>query len=592
MNTVSILQYVFFLAVLLGASWPLGLYMARVYQGGPCGLDKALGPIERLLYRLSGVDASEEMDWKTYAVAVALFNVAGLLTVYAIQRLQGALPLNPAELPGVDPYVAFNTAVSFATNTNWQAYGGESVMSHLTQMAALTVQNFVSAATGMAVMAALIRGLARRETDRLGNFWSDLARSVLYVLLPLSVILATLLIWQGVPQTLDGHATFTLMEPQSYDKPVLDDTGKPVLDESGKQRTEPATRTEQTLALGPVASQVAIKQLGTNGGGYYNANSAHPFENPSPLTNFLEMLAILLIPAALCHTFGAMVGDRRQGLAVLAAMTILFAGFAWLTVQAASQPDTLLSRAGAAAVPSLEGKEVRFGVAGSALWAAATTAASNGSVNSMHDSFTPLGGMWPMLLMQLGEVVYGGVGSGLYGMLVFAVVAVFVAGLMVGRTPEYLGKKIEPFETKMAALVILIPPFLCLMGTALACVVGPPDALSNPGPHGFSQVLYAFSSMGNNNGSAFAGLTATSPFWTITGAVAMFGSRYWLIIPVLALAGSMARKKRLQDGPGTLPTHGPIFVGLLMAVVLVVGALTFVPALALGPIAEHLALLK
>jgi len=592
MNAISLFHLAFFIALLLAASWPLGLYMARVYQDEPCGLDRVLGPVERLLYRLSGADARQEMDWKAYAVAMVIFNAMGLLAVYALQRLQGFLPLNPAELPGVDPFVAFNTAVSFATNTNWQAYGGESTMSHLTQMLALTVQNFVSAASGMAVMAAFIRGLARRETDKLGNFWRDLTRSTLYVLLPLSLVLAVTLVWQGVPQTFDGQATAKLMEPTPYDKPVTDADGKPVLDEAGKPKTEPATQGEQTIALGPVASQVAIKQLGTNGGGYYNVNSAHPLENPTPLTNLLEMLAILLIPAALCHTFGLMVGDKRQGFAVLAAMTILFAGFALLTLQAESALNPMLAGTGVEAAPSLEGKELRFGAAGSALWAVATTAASNGSVNAMHDSFTALGGMWPMLLMQLGEVVYGGVGSGLYGMLIFAVVSVFVAGLMVGRTPEYLGKKIEPFETKMAALVILIPPFLCLMGTALACVTGPPDAIPNPGPHGFSEVLYAFSSMGNNNGSAFAGLTATSPFWTIAGGVAMFGSRYWLMIPVLALAGSLAGKKRLQEGPGTLPTHGPIFVALLMAVVLVVGALTFVPALALGPVAEHLALFK
>lgn len=590
MNVNSLFHLVFFIVLLLAASWPLGLYIARVYQDQPCGLDRALGLVERLLYRLCGVDARQEMDWKAYALSMVGLNALGLLAVYALQRLQGALPLNPADLSAVDPFVAFNTAVSFATNTNWQAYGGETTMSYLTQMLALTVQNFLSAATGMAVMAALIRGLARRETDRLGNFWRDVTRSVLYVLLPLSIVLSLALMWQGVPQTLEGPAAAAFLEPASYDKPVLDETGKPVLDESGTPRTEPATQAQQSIARGPVASQVAIKQLGTNGGGYYNVNSAHPLENPTPLTNLLEMLAILLIPAALCHTFGAMVGDKRQGFAVLAAMTILFAGFALLTLQAESALNPTLAGLGMESAPSLEGKELRFGVAGSALWAAVTTAASNGSVNSMHDSFTPLGGMWPMLLMQLGEVVYGGVGSGLYGMLVFAVVAVFVAGLMVGRTPEYLGKKIEPFETKMAALIILIPPFLCLMGTALAAVAGPADALSNPGPHGFSQMLYAFSSMGNNNGSAFAGLTASSPFWTIAGAVAMFVSRYWLIIPVLALAGSMAGKKRLQEGPGTLPTHGPVFVGLLMAVVLVVGALTFVPALALGPVAEHLAL--
>jgi K+-transporting ATPase ATPase A chain len=592
MNAINLVHFLFFIVLLLAASWPLGLYIARVFEGRSCGLDRVVGPFERLLYRICAVDTRQEMDWKTYALALVGFNALGLLAVYAIQRVQGSLPLNPVGLPGVDPFVAFNTAVSFATNTNWQAYGGESTMSILTQMLALTVQNFVSAASGMAVMAALIRGLARRETHSLGNFWFDLTRSVLYVLLPLSIVLTLVLMWQGVPQTFKGSTAATFMEPVNYDKPVLDETGKPIMDEAGKPKTEPSTQAEQSIILGPVASQVAIKQLGTNGGGYYNVNSAHPFENPTPLTNLLELFAILLIPAALCHTFGVMVGDRRQGFAVLAAMTILFAGFALLTLQAESAINPLLADTGVESSPSLEGKEVRFGVAGSALWAAATTAASNGSVNAMHDSFSPLGGMWPMLLMQLGEVVYGGVGSGLYGMLVFAVVAVFVAGLMVGRTPEYLGKKIEPFETKMAALVILIPPFLCLMGTALAAVMGPPDALSNPGPHGFSQMLYAFSSMGNNNGSAFAGLTATSPFWTLAGALAMFVSRYWLMVPVLALAGSLAKKKRLQEGPGTLPTHGPIFVALLMAVVLVVGALTFVPALALGPVAEHLALFQ
>jgi len=582
MNAISLFHYLFFIGLLLAASWPLGLYIAKVFDNRPCGMDGIVGPFERLLYRICAVEPRDEMDWKTYALALVGFNALGILAVYAIQRCQGVLPLNPVGLPGVDPFIAFNTAVSFATNTNWQAYGGESTMSHFTQMMALTVQNFVSAASGMAVMAALIRGLARRETDRLGNYWFDLTRSVLYVLLPLSIILTLVLMWQGVPQTLKGQIEVTVLDPVGYEIPPADKTGE----------AEKKILQTQIIALGPVASQVAIKQLGTNGGGYYNVNSAHPFENPTPFTNLLELLAILLIPAALCHTFGVMVGDRRQGFAVLAAMTILFAGFALLTLQAESAPNPLLTGIGVENVSSLEGKDVRFGVAGSALWAAATTAASNGSVNAMHDSFSPLGGMWPMLLMQLGEVVYGGVGSGLYGMLVFAVVAVFVAGLMVGRTPEYLGKKIEPFETKMAALVILVPPFLCLMGTALGAVMGPPDAISNPGPHGFSQMLYAFSSMGNNNGSAFAGLTATSPFWTIAGAAAMFVSRYWLMVPVLALAGSLAKKKRLQEGPGTLPTHGPIFVALLMAVVLVVGALTFVPALALGPVAEHLALFQ
>ena len=580
MNQSNLLQLAFFLSLLLVLSWPLGLYAARVYQGRPCGLDKILGPFERLLYRIGGVDASREMGWKTYALAMLGLNALGMLGVYALERLQGGLPLNPLRLPGVDPFVAVNTAVSFATNTNWQAYAGESTMSILTQMLGLAVQNFLSAATGMAVAIALIRGLARRETAQLGNFWQDLTRSVLYILLPLSCVLALVLIWQGVPQTFTGQVEAAWLDPAPH---VVSSTSP----DTPSAAQPPA---KQTIVLGPVASQVAIKQLGTNGGGYFNVNSAHPFENPTPLTNLLEMLAILLIPAALCHTFGAMIGDRRQGLAILAAMTILFAGFAALTLAAESSPNPALSGIGIAATPSLEGKEVRCGTAGSALWAAATTAASNGSVNAMHDSFSPLGGMWPMLLMQLGEVVYGGVGSGLYGMLVFAVVTVFVAGLMVGRTPEYCGKKIEPFETKMAALVILIPPFLCLAGTALAAVAGPSEAVSNPGPHGFSQMLYGFSSMGNNNGSAFAGLTATSPFWTIAGAVAMFVSRYWLIVPVLALAGSLAGKKRLAQGPGTLPTHGGIFVALLMVVVLVVGALTFVPALALGPVAEQLAL--
>jgi K+-transporting ATPase ATPase A chain len=578
MTINAVMQLSLFLILLLLLSWPLGLYAARVYQGQPCGLDKILGPLERLLYRLSGVDPAREMNWKTYALAMTGLNALGLLAVYGLERLQGSLPLNPLELPGVDPFVALNTAISFASNTNWQAYAGEATMSILTQMLGLAVQNFLSAATGMAVAVAVIRGIARRETTSLGNFWQDATRSVLYILLPLSLVLALALIWQGVPQTFTAQVEAGWIDPSAVSASAPD-----------SQTAPPAG---QSLILGPVASQVAIKQLGTNGGGYYNANSAHPFENPTPLTNLLEMLAILLIPAAFCHTFGAMVGDRRQGLALLAAMTILFAVFAGLTMAAEAVPNPALAGIGVQSAPSLEGKEVRFGPAGSALWAAVTTAASNGSVNAMHDSFSPLGGLWPMLLMQLGEVVYGGVGSGLYGMVVFAVVTVFVAGLMVGRTPEYCGKKIEPFETKMAALIILIPPFACLAGTALACVIGPADAVSNPGPHGFSQMLYAFSSMGNNNGSAFAGLTATSPFWTLAGGLAMFVSRYWLILPVLALAGSLARKKRLAQGPGTLPTHGPIFVGLLMAVVLVVGALTFVPSLALGPVAEQLALFK
>ncbi|QLA17256.1 potassium-transporting ATPase subunit KdpA [Desulfolutivibrio sulfoxidireducens] len=588
MNGIHLAHAAFFTAALLILAWPLGAYMARVYEGRACGLDRVLGSPERFLYRLCLVNPEAETDWKAYARDFLWLNALGVLAVYLIQRLQGGLPGNPAGLPGVDPFVAINTAVSFATNTNWQSYGGETTMSHLTQMAALTVQNFVSAGSGMAVAVALIRGFARRETDRVGNFRVDLVRSVLYVLLPLSVVLALALVWQGVPQTLEASATARILDPGARPQPA---------DGQARAAEGPAG---QVIALGPVASQVAVKQLGTNGGGYYNVNSAHPLENPTPLSNLLEMLAILLIPAAFCATFGIMVRDRRQGVALLVVMTLLFAGFALLTLYAEQAGNPALAVLGVdqARVPgeaggpggNMEGKEVRFGVAGSALWATATTAASNGSVNAMHDSFTPLGGMWPMLLMQLGEVVFGGVGSGLYGMIVFAVITVFVAGLMVGRTPEYLGKKIEPFETKMAALVILIPPFACLAGTALACVVGPPGAVSNPGPHGLSQMLYAFSSMGNNNGSAFAGLSAGGPFYTLAGAVAMFVSRYWLVVPVLAVAGSLAGKRILPGGPGTLPTHGPLFVAMLAAVVLLVGALTFVPALALGPVAEHLAL--
>ncbi|KHK02369.1 potassium-transporting ATPase subunit KdpA [Desulfovibrio sp. TomC] len=599
MTSNAILQIVLYMALLLGLAWPLGAYMARVYTDRPCGLDRLLGPVERLLYRLCGLDPEKEMDWKGYAVALLVFTGFSLLLLYLQQRLQAFLPLNPDGMAAVPPDLALNTATSFSTNTNWQAYGGESTMSYLTQMVGLTSHNFLSAAAGMSVLTALIRGLTRRETANLGNFWKDLTRSTLYILLPLSMILALVLVWQGMPQTFAGAATATLMEPTGYEAPVKDDAGAPVLDEAGKPKTEPARMTEQTISRGPVASQVAIKQLGTNGGGFFNVNSAHPFENPTPLTNFLEMLAILLIPASLCVTFGIMVRDRRQGLSLLAAMTLIFVvllGACVLSEQAgnpklaglgldAQASDAMLAQAGG----NMEGKEVRFGITDSAIWATATTAASNGSVNSMHDSYTPLGGLVPMLLMQLGEVVYGGVGSGLYGMLVFAIVAVFVAGLMVGRTPEYLGKKIEPFEMKMASLVILIPPFLSLMGTALGVFLpGAKAAIANPGAHGFSEILYAFSSMSNNNGSAFAGLSANALFYNTAGAACMFLGRFWLAIPTLAIAGSLASKKIVPQGAGTLPTHTPLFVGLLVCVVLVVGALTFFPALALGPIAEHL----
>jgi potassium-transporting ATPase potassium-binding subunit len=580
------LQLLLYLAALVALVKPLGWYMARVYQNQPCGLGRALGWLERFLYRLAGVDPHGEMSWRQYAVAVLVFNGVGLFAVYALMRLQAFLPLNPQSFAAASPDLSFNTAVSFATNTNWQSYGGESTLSYLTQMLGLGVQNFVSAATGMAVLVALIRGLARRTSATIGNFWVDLLRSTLYILLPLSVILAVVLVAQGVIQNFRPYQTATLVQP------AIDVKGQSV--------------TEQVLPMGPAASQIAIKQLGTNGGGFFNVNSAHPFENPTPLANFLEMLAILLIPAALCYTFGEMVGDRRQGWAVLAAMLAIFVPLAVATVAAEQAGVPAIADLGVDQAPredqsggNMEGKETRFGIANSGLWATATTAASNGSVNSMHDSYTPLGGLWPMWLIQLGEVVFGGVGSGLYGMLMFAIVAVFVAGLMVGRTPEYLGKKIEAFEMKMASLCILIPPLVVLVGTSIA-VLGSglkyadpesgeqKDCLSNPGAHGFSEVLYAFSSAGNNNGSAFGGLNANAPFYNTALGLAMLVARYWLIVPTLAIAGSLGRKKYTPPGAGTLPTHTPLFVVLLVGTVLLVGSLNFVPALALGPIVEHL----
>ena len=578
MNTNGWIQIGLYLAVLLAAVKPLGWYMARVYEGKPCGLDRGIGWFERLVYRICGVDPTRAMSWKTYALAVLAFNFLGFLVVYVLQRVQHMLPLNPETLPAVAPDLAANTAISFASNTNWQAYGGESTLSYLTQMLGLTVQNFVSAAAGMAVLVALIRGFTRQTSATIGNFYFDLTRSTLYILLPLSLVGALLLVSQGVVQTFDPYKTATLVQPT--------------------QGVEGNAVTEQKIAVGPVASQVIIKQLGTNGGGFFNVNSAHPLENPTPLSNFIEMLAILLIPTALCYTFGMMVGDTRQGWAVLTAMFVIFVPLLALCYCAENAGNPALTAAGVDqhASPTqcggnMEGKEVRFGIAPSVLWACATTAASNGSVNSMHDSYTPLGGLAPLWLMQLGEVVFGGVGSGLYGMLVFAVVAVFIAGLMVGRTPEYLGKKIQAFEIKMAALVILIMPLIVLAGAAWA--ISSADALSslsNPGAHGFSQVLYAYSSAGNNNGSAFAGLNANTSFYNATLGLAMLVARYWLAIPVLAMAGSLAAKKITPAGAGTLPTHGPLFVVLLVGAVVLVGALTFVPALALGPIVEHLLL--
>jgi K+-transporting ATPase ATPase A chain len=589
------LQLALYLVVLLGLAKPLGLYMARVYEGRAPGLEPVLGPLERLCYRCCGVRRNDEMGWKTYAGAMLLFNFVGLLVVYGLQRSQGILPLNPQGLAAVSPDSSFNTAASFVTNTNWQGYGGETTMSYLTQMLGLAVQNFASAASGMATLVALIRGFARRTASTIGNFWVDLIRTTLYILLPLCLVFSLALVSQGVVQTFRGYPTVHVVQPTQYDEPETDKDGKPVLDEKGQPKTKKSTLTEQVIAVGPAASQIAMKQLGTNGGGFFNANSAHPFENPTPLSNFLELLAILLIPGALCYTFGVMVGDTRQGWAVLAAMTVILVGLLAVCV-VAEQRGNLYARLGVDHTASdlqaggnMEGKEVRFGIANSALWATATTAASNGSVNAMHDSFTPLGGLVPLWMIELGEVVYGGVGSGLYGMLIYAIIAVFVAGLMVGRTPEYLGKKIESYEMKMASLVILIVPAIVLVGTAVGVLVpaGKAGAL-NPGAHGFSEILYAFSSAANNNGSAFAGLNANTPFYNTALGLAIFFGRYWLAIPVLAIAGSLARKKTVPPGAGTLPTHTPLFVALLVGVVILVGALTYVPALALGPIVEHL----
>ena len=598
MTANGYLQLVFYVVVLLALAKPLGAYMARVYEGEPAFLNRIGAPFERLLYRVCGVDPQREMRWTEYAVAAMAFNILGLLAVYALQRLQVWLPLNPQDLGAVSPDSSFNTAVSFATNTNWQGYSGETTMSYLTQMVGLTVQNFVSAATGMAVLVAFVRGFQRASAETIGNFWVDLVRTTLYILLPLSLFGAVILVSQGVVQTFSAYQTVELVQPVDYEQPKLDAAGQPVKDAKGNPVMEPATAKEQTIAVGPAASQVIIKQLGTNGGGFFNVNSAHPFENPTPFSNFAELLSILLIPAALCYTFGALVKDTRQGWAVLAAMTSVFVALLAVAAWAESRGNPVLAglgvdQAASAAQPggNMEGKEVRYGIANSALWATATTAASNGSVNSMHDSYTPLGGLVPMWLMQLGEVIFGGVGSGLYGMLVFAIIAVFIAGLMIGRTPEFLGKKIEAFEMKMASIVILVPPFVVLAGTAAAVLL--PQGLSslaNPGAHGFSEILYAFSSAGNNNGSAFAGLNANTPFYNTALGLAMWFSRYWLLVPVLAIAGSLAAKKRVPAGPGTLPTHTPLFIVLLVFTVLLVGALTFVPALALGPIVEHLIL--
>jgi K+-transporting ATPase ATPase A chain len=580
MTTNGVFQIAIYLTTLIVLVKPLGAFMARVYQNERTFLDPVVNPLERLIYRLARINPNEEMDWKENALAMLLFNFVGFLVVYALQRLQQFLPLNPQGMPAVTPDSSFNTAVSFVSNTDWQGYSGETTLSYLTQMLGMTVQNFASAATGMAILILFIRGIARHSAKTLGNFWVDLIRSTLYILLPLSVILSLILVSQGTIQNFSSNVSVPLLQPTT--------------DTSG------AKVTEQVIAMGPAASQIAIKQLGTNGGGFFNVNSAHPFENPTPISNFFEMLSILLIAAALCHTYGVVVKDTRQGWAILAAMLLIFVPAIFFTygTEASGNPRFAplgIDQQASAINPggNMEGKEVRFGIANSALWAVATTSASNGSVNSMHDSYTPIGGMVALIMMHLGEVVFGGVGSGLYGMLVFVIVAVFVAGLLVGRTPEYMGHKIEAYEMKMASLLILIMPVTVLLSTALAVVTAAgKSAILNPGPHGFSEVLYAFTSQGNNNGSAFAGISANNPFYSITGGLAMLIGRYWLAVPTLALAGSLVRKKMVPASEGTLPTHTPLFIFWLVAVVLIVGALNFLPALALGPIVEHLMMMQ
>ncbi len=558
-----------YLIALLALIKPLGIYIADIMQSHSLLAMRMGSPIESVIYRLCGIRKDEEMNWLNYAIAILLFNGLGVLAVYALQRFQLWLPLNPQQFANVSPDSAFNTAISFVTNTNWQGYGGETTMSYLTQMLALTVQNFLSAATGIVVVIALIRGFARHTAQSIGNAWVDLTRITLYLLLPLSLLFAVFLVSQGVIQNFAAYQNVTTLE-----------------------------NAPQTLAMGPVASQEAIKMLGTNGGGFFNTNSAHPFENPTPLSNFFQMLSIFLIPGALCYAFGRMVGDVRQGWVVLAAMTILFVAMAVAAITFEQQGNPLLNPTDVDKMASsiqaggnMEGKETRFGIADSGLFAVITTAASCGTVIAMHDSFTPLGGMIPLVLMQLGEVVFGGVGSGLYGMLIFAIMAVFIAGLMIGRTPEYLGKKIEAFEMKMVSIAILVTPLLVLAGTAIAVMSADGRAgILNPGPHGFAEILYAFSSAANNNGSAFAGLSANTPFYNVMLAIAMWFGRLAVIVPVLAIAGSLAAKKRIAVTVGTMPTHGPLFISLLIGTVLLVGLLNYVPALALGPVVEHLML--
>jgi K+-transporting ATPase ATPase A chain len=569
MEVSGLIHILFYFLVILALTKPLGAYIALVFEGRGTLSQRFFAPVESLILRVFMVDGKKEMDWKRYAISVVLFSAVGMLIVYTLQRLQAGLPLNPEDLPNTTPHLAFSTAASFTSNTNWQAYGGETTLGYLVQMLGLTVQNFVSASVGIVVVIVLIRGFTRRSTTDLGNFWSDIVRCVLWIMMPLAIGLTVLLVSQGVIQNFDSYKHVTTLEGG-----------------------------EQVLAMGPAASQIAIKQLGTNGGGFFNANSAVPFENPTPFSNFLEVVAIFLIPAALTYTFGKMVRDTRQGWAVFAAMSVLFLAGVFTTYPAEQRGNPILADLGVdqeyatgdlgQSGGNMEGKEVRFGVADSTIWAVATTDASNGSVNSMHDSYMPLGGLVPLFNMHLGEVVFGGVGSGLYGMLIFAIVAVFVAGLMIGRTPEYLGKKIGPFEMKMAIITFLIPSAAILLFTALGTTtdLGKAGPL-NAGPHGYSEILYAFTSAGANNGSAFAGLTANTPFYNTTQGIEMLLVRFLPMVAVLALAGSLAQKQLVPVSAGTLPTNGPLFVGLLVGVVFIVGGLTFFPALALGPIVEH-----
>jgi K+-transporting ATPase ATPase A chain len=583
------------LATLVLCIRPLGGYIAAVMGGRPNFALRAGGRFEAFLYRLCGIDPREEMSWAQYAIAMLLFNVLGAIVIYGLQRLQLFLPLNPQKFAAVSPESSFNTAISFITNTNWQGYSGESTMGYLVQMAGLAVQNFLSAATGIAVAIALIRGFVRHTAATIGNFWVDVTRCTLYILLPLSAVLALALASQGVIQNFDGYKDATTVEKITYQNPKTDAAGNPIKDAAGNAVTETATTQIQTLPMGPIASQEAIKELGTNGGGFYNANSAHPYENPSPLTNLLELFAILLIPFALTYTFGKMVGDTRQGWVLLAAMLILFVPLVIMAFHSEQLGNPLIAKQGIDQIASplqaggnMEGKETRFGIAASALFAAAATGTSTGAVNSSHDSMTPLGGFVPMFLMQLGEVAPGGVGTGVYSILIFAILGVFIAGLMIGRTPEYLGKKIEAFEMKMASVFILTTPFAVLIGAAVAVLtVAGRAGVGNPGAHGFSEILYGFTSAANNNGSAFGGLTATSVFYNVATGIAMFIGRFWPIMAALAIAGSLAAKKKVPVTDGTMPTHGPLFVTLLIGSILLIGVLTYVPALALGPVVEH-----